>query len=98
MQFGMIGLGRMGANMARRLMAGGHECVAFDRNPDNVTRLAAEGAVGCGSLPEFIGKLAKPRVAWIMVPAGEITEQTVEALGEIMESGDIIVDGGNAYS
>ncbi|MBI3576289.1 MAG: decarboxylating 6-phosphogluconate dehydrogenase [Gammaproteobacteria bacterium] len=97
MQLGMIGLGRMGANMVRRLMAGGHGCVAFDRNPDNVARLTAEGASGCGSLQEFIGKLAKPRVAWIMVPAGEITEQTIEALARIMESGDIIVDGGNTY-
>lgn len=97
MQLGMIGLGRMGANMVRRLIAGGHDCVVFDRNPGNVALLTAEGAVGSASLEEFIGKLVKPRVVWIMVPAGEITEQTIETLGQIMESGDIIIDGGNTY-
>jgi 6-phosphogluconate dehydrogenase len=97
MQVGMIGLGRMGANMAWRLMAGGQDCVVFDRDPGNVAQLAAEGAVGCTSLAEFVAKLAKPRVAWIMVPAGEPTEQTIQALCQAMESGDIVIDGGNTY-
>jgi 6-phosphogluconate dehydrogenase len=97
MQLGMIGLGRMGANMVRRLMRGGHQCVVFDRSPKTVEQLAAEGAAGAASLDEFVGKLTKPRVAWIMVPAGDPTEQTVMALAERMEAGDIIIDGGNSY-
>ena len=97
MQLGMIGLGRMGANIVRRLMRDGHECVVFDRNPDSVKQLAGEGAVGVTSLGEFIGKLTKPRTAWVMVPAGDPTEQTVTALAERMEAGDIIIDGGNSY-
>ena len=97
MQVGMVGLGRMGANMARRLMRGGHACVVFDRNPPKVKGLASEGAVGSASLPEFVGKLTQPRVAWVMVPAGDPTEQTVLALADTMESGDIIIDGGNSY-
>jgi 6-phosphogluconate dehydrogenase len=97
MQLGMVGLGRMGANIVRRLMRGGHECVVFDRNPDSVKQLGSEGAVGATSLGEFIGKLTKPRTAWVMVPAGDPTEQTVMALAERMEAGDIIIDGGNSY-
>ena len=97
MQLGMIGLGRMGANMVRRLMRGGHQCVVFDRSPKSVEQLAAEGAAGAASLDEFVGKLTKPRAAWIMVPAGDPTEQTVMALAERMEAGDIIIDGGNSY-
>jgi 6-phosphogluconate dehydrogenase len=97
MQLGMIGLGRMGANIVRRLIRDGHECVVFDRNPDSVKQLAGEGAVGVTSLGEFIGKLTKPRTAWVMVPAGDPTEQTVTALAERMEAGDIIIDGGNSY-
>jgi 6-phosphogluconate dehydrogenase len=97
MQLGMVGLGRMGANIVRRLMRGGHEGVVFDRNPDSVKQLAGEGAVGVTSLGEFIGKLTKPRTAWVMVPAGDPTEQTVTALAERMEAGDIIIDGGNSY-
>ena len=97
MQLGLIGLGRMGANMVRRLMRGGHQCVVFDRNPTSVEQLAAEGAAGAASLDEFVGKLTKPRAAWIMVPAGDPTEQTVMALAERMEAGDIIIDGGNSY-
>jgi 6-phosphogluconate dehydrogenase len=97
MQLGMIGLGRMGANMVRRLMAGGHVCVVFDQDPGNVARLAAEGAIGCASLEEFVAKLIRPRVVWIMVPAGEPTERTIQALSQAMGSGDIIVDGGNSY-
>jgi 6-phosphogluconate dehydrogenase len=87
----------MGANMVRRLMAGKHECVVFDLSPENVKTLAGEGAGGAASLDDFVGKLTKPRAAWVMVPAGDPTEKTVMALAERMESGDIIIDGGNSY-
>ncbi|MBW8005782.1 MAG: decarboxylating 6-phosphogluconate dehydrogenase [candidate division NC10 bacterium] len=97
MQLGMVGLGRMGANMVRRLMRGGHQCVAFDRKPKSVEELAGEGATGATTLDEFVRTLNKPRVAWVMVPAGDPTEQTVMGLGERMEAGDIIIDGGNSY-
>ncbi len=97
MQLGMIGLGRMGANMVRRLMRGGHECVVWDMSPDNVKPIADEGATGAGSLDDFIGKLPKPRAVWIMVPAGHATEQTVTDLAARMEADDIIIDGGNSY-
>jgi 6-phosphogluconate dehydrogenase len=97
MQLGMVGLGRMGANMVRRLMRAGHECVVFDLNPDNVKALADEGATGAESMEDFVNKLAKPRAAWVMVPAGNPTEQTVKALAEKMEAGDTIIDGGNSY-
>ena len=96
MQLGMIGLGRMGANMVRRLMRGGHECVVFDLSADNVKQLAGEGATGSGSLDDFIGKLSKPRAVWIMVPAGNATEKTVNDLAARMDSGDTIIDGGNS--
>jgi len=97
MQLGMIGLGRMGANMVRRLMGGGHECVVFDTNPATVQALAAEGASPAGSLGELVAKLVPPRTVWIMVPAGEPTEKTVSALGEALSAGDTLVDGGNSY-
>jgi 6-phosphogluconate dehydrogenase len=97
MQLGMIGLGRMGANMVRRLMRGGHECVVWDVNPDNVKQLAGEGATGATSLDDFIGKLSKPRAVWIMVPAGGATEKTVNDLASRLEANDIIIDGGNSY-
>ena len=97
MVLGMVGLGRMGANMVRRLMKGGHDCIVFSRDPANVKRLASEGAKGARSLDDFVGMLPKPRVAWVMVPAGAPTESTVSALGERLESGDIIIDGGNSY-
>ena len=97
MQLGMIGLGRMGANMVRRLMRGGHECVVFDLNPDNVKQLVGEGATGSSSLDDFISKLNKPRAVWIMVPAGDATEKTVSDLAAKMEAGDTIIDGGNSY-
>lgn len=83
--------------MVRRLMRAGHECVVFDLNPDNVKALAAEGATGAESMDDFVSKLSKPRAAWVMVPAGNPTEQTVKALAEKMEAGDIIIDGGNSY-
>ena len=97
MQLGMVGLGRMGANMVRRLMRGGHHCVVFDLNPANVTRLVQDGAAGAGSLEEFLKQLAKPRAVWVMVPAGDPTEETVMDLAQRMEPGDMIVDGGNSY-
>lgn len=97
MQLGMVGLGRMGANMVRRLMRGGHQCVVFDRNLEQVHRLTGEGATGASSLDELVGALKKPRAVWIMVPAGDPTEQTVMALAERVTAGDIIIDGGNSY-
>jgi 6-phosphogluconate dehydrogenase len=96
MQLGMIGLGRMGANLVRRLMRKGHECVVFDVNPASVTRLESEGAIGATSLEDFVSKLAVPRAAWIMVPAG-YTGATVTSLSELMAPGDMIIDGGNSY-
>jgi 6-phosphogluconate dehydrogenase len=96
-QLGMIGLGRMGANMVRRLMRGGHSCVVFDMNPANVKEMAAEGATGAASLDDFVAKLTKPRAAWVMVPSGAPTEETVMKLAEKLESGDVIIDGGNSY-
>src|SRR6201999_1925765 len=95
MQLGMIGLGRMGANIVRRLMRGGHECVVWDVSADAVAALVAEGAIGAATLEEFTAKLALPRVAWIMIPAG-ITGDTVDKLSTMFESGDIIIDGGNS--
>jgi 6-phosphogluconate dehydrogenase len=95
MQLGMIGLGRMGANIVRRIMRDGHTAVAFDTNEDNVAALESEGATGARTLEEFVAKLDKPRVAWVMVPAG-VTGAVVNQLAALMESGDIIIDGGNS--
>jgi 6-phosphogluconate dehydrogenase len=95
MQLGMIGLGRMGANIVRRIMRDGHTAVVFDRSADNIKALAAEGAGGTDSLADFVAKLDKPRVAWLMVPAGA-TGSLVEELSGLMEPGDIIIDGGNS--
>jgi 6-phosphogluconate dehydrogenase len=97
MQLGMIGLGRMGANMARRLMRGGHQVVAYDRSADAVKQLAGEGAKGVDSLGAMVAALAKPRAIWIMVPAGGPTESTVNELAEKLEPGDTIIDGGNSF-
>ena len=97
MKLGMIGLGRMGSNMTERLMRGGHACVVFDLNQDNVKRLAEKGATGSGSLEEFVRLLEKPRVVWVMVPAGKATEETVLSLSKILEPGDVVIDGGNSY-
>jgi 6-phosphogluconate dehydrogenase len=97
MQMGMVGLGRMGVNMTRRLLRGGHNIVVFDLDPKNIKQLASEGAAGSSSLEDFVAKLTPPRAAWLMVPAGKATEQTVIALAERMQPGDIIIDGGNSY-
>jgi len=97
MQLGLVGLGRMGGNMARRLVAGGHEVVVWDRSADAVQALARGGASGAGSLVDLVTRLAPPRAVWIMVPAGDPTEQTVTALAEHLQQGDTIVDGGNSY-
>ncbi len=97
MKIGMIGLGRMGGNMVRRLIKGGHKCVVFDLNPKNVEELTKEGATASSSLADLIGKLDKPRAVWVMVPAGDPTEKTVMALAELMQAGDVIIDGGNSY-
>ena len=96
MQMGMVGLGRMGANMVRRLIRDGHECVVFDVSPAAVKELAGEGAIGASSLDDFAAKLKLPRVAWMMVPAA-VVEQTVADLSSRFQRGDIIVDGGNSY-
>jgi 6-phosphogluconate dehydrogenase len=97
MQLGMVGLGRMGANLVRRLVRDGHECVVFDRTKATVEALEREGAVGASSLEDFVAKLNAPRAAWVMLPAGEITGNTIEKLASLMSSGDTIIDGGNSY-
>jgi 6-phosphogluconate dehydrogenase len=96
MQLGMIGLGRMGANMVRRLIKHGHECVVFDANPETVKQLAGEGAIGTSSLADFSSKLSAPRNAWIMVPAA-ITDKVVDELAAHLQPEDTIIDGGNSY-
>src|SRR6266536_42630 len=96
MQLGMVGLGRMGANMTRRLMRGGHQMVVSDLSPEAVKQIAGEGAVASSSLDDLVSKLTAPRSAWIMVPAGDPTEKTAQALLGCMQSGDAIIDGGNS--
>ena len=96
MQLGMIGLGRMGANLVRRLLRDGHRCVAYDVNPAAVQQLAGEGAVGASTLEEFVNQLEKPRAMWIMVPAA-IVQPTLDQLTGLLEPGDIVIDGGNSY-
>jgi 6-phosphogluconate dehydrogenase len=97
MQIGLVGLGRMGANMVRRLQKSGHTCTVFDLNADNVKKMTAEGSAGADSLADLVKKLPKPRAVWIMVPAGKATEATVQTLAAAMESGDTIIDGGNSF-
>ncbi len=96
MQLGMVGLGRMGANLVRRLMRDGHDCVVYDLSPDSVAALEADGAAGATSLEEFVAKLQTPRAVWVMVPAG-VTGATVDQLADLLDPGDIIIDGGNSY-
>jgi 6-phosphogluconate dehydrogenase len=96
MQLGMIGLGRMGANMVRRLIAGGHDCVVFDMSPKAVAELAKEKAVGAATLADLVKKLAKPRALWLMVPAAAV-DSTIASLVPLLEPGDILIDGGNSY-
>ena len=93
MQIGMIGLGRMGANMVRRLLKGGHQCVVYNRSPKAVKELAQENAVGASSLSDLMKNLAKPRAVWLMVPAA-VVEKTIADLLPHLEAGDIIIDGG----
>jgi len=98
MQIGIVGLGRMGGNIARRLMRAGHSTVVFDANPASVAGLEKEGATGAKSLSDLASKLtATPRAVWVMLPSGAITETTVEALGGLLAAGDIVIDGGNSY-
>ena len=97
MQLGMIGLGRMGGNMVRRLMKAGHRCVVYDRSADSVAGLAKEGATGASSLKDLVAKLDAPRAVWVMVPAGEPTESTVSELADLLAPGDAILDGGNSF-
>ena len=97
MKIGMIGLGRMGGNMVKRLMKDGHECVVYDRTTKNVQDLAKQGAIAAQSMEDLVDKLSPPRVAWMMVPAGSATEETMMQLSDRMKGGDIIIDGGNSY-
>ena len=96
-QLGMVGLGRMGAGIVRRLLRDGHECVGYNRTPEAVAALATEGMVGASSLEDFASKLTAPRAAWVMVPAGGVTEQVISGLAEVLEPGDVIIDGGNSH-
>ena len=97
MQLGMIGLGRMGGNLVRRLSRQGHQCIVFDENPAAVAALSGENVKGAGDLADLVRQLAKPRALWVMLPAGEITEQTIARLGTLLEAGDTIVEGGNTF-
>jgi len=97
MQLGMVGLGRMGANMVERLIQGGHQCAAFDRSSDAVKAAAAKGAIGCNSLADLVKSLAPPRAVWVMVPSGDPTRSTIGELGKLLQKGDVVIDGGNSY-
>lgn len=97
MKIAIIGLGKMGANMSRRLIKHGHEVVAYDLNPDSVAQLVGEGAIGAASLQELVQLLPTPRAVWLMVPAGEIVEKSITKLGTLLSPGDAIIDGGNSY-
>jgi 6-phosphogluconate dehydrogenase len=97
MQIGIVGLGRMGGNIGRRLMRGGHTCVVYDHNPDATQALAGEGATGASDLGDLVSKLAAPRVIWLMLPAGKITEDTLNDLHKILGADDVVIDGGNSF-
>ena len=96
MQIGMVGLGKMGANMTLRLLRGGHDVVAFDVDETSLERAAAEGATAAPSLPDLVSKLEKPRLVWVMVPAGRITAETIDQLSDLLDEGDVVIDGGNS--
>src|SRR5262245_58337258 len=97
MQLGVVGLGRMGSNIVRRLMRNGHRCVVYNRNPDPVQELARAGATPATSRDDLATKLEPPRAAWVMLPAGDVTEAAVMRLGASMDAGDILIDGGNSH-
>jgi 6-phosphogluconate dehydrogenase len=97
MELGMIGLGRMGANMAERLVLGGHRIISYDRSPEAIQRVVDKGAVGSRSLADFVQQLSQPRAAWLMVPSGDPVDQTIEQLLPQLAKGDVIIDGGNSY-
>src|SRR6185295_17330508 len=97
MQLGMIGLGRMGGNIVRRLMQRGHSTVVYDKDQKAVAALAADGAVGASTLQDFVAKLKPPRAAWVMLPAGRITEETIDTLAGLMQKDDVVIDGGNSF-
>ncbi len=97
MQLGMVGLGRMGAGIVRRLMKDGHRCVGYDVSADAVKAIEADGATGSTSLEDFVAKLEAPRSVWVMVPAGDITDRTIASLGDVLEPGDVVIDGGNTH-
>ena len=97
MQLGVIGLGRMGGNIVRRLRRGGHRCVVFDKSAVSVEALAKEGATAAASLADLVAKLAKPRAVWVMLPAGTVTEETITELADLLEPGDVAIDGGNSF-
>src|SRR5450631_3493877 len=97
MQLGMIGLGRMGGNIVRRLMRNGHECFVYDRDPAPGEALASEGAAAASSLKDLVAAMAAPRAIWVMLPAGAPTEQTIETLSGMLSAGDVVIDGGNSF-
>ena len=97
MKIGMIGLGRMGGNIVSRLIRDGHEAVVYDHGPDAVAKLAGEGAIGADSIEDMAGKLDSPAIWWVMLPAGDATEQTIETITEHARDGDIVIDGGNTF-
>ena len=97
MQIGMIGLGRMGGNIVRRLTRNGHQCVVFDQNPKAIQALVGEHVAGSAGLKQLVAQLKKPRAVWVMLPAGAITEETIEQLGGLLEKDDIVIDGGNSF-
>lgn len=97
MRIGVVGLGRMGGNIARRLLKNGHECAVFDANPDTVKQLTEDGAQGAATLEELVQSLPKPRSIWLMLPAGDITNSTIKVLEELLDEGDTVIEGGNAF-
>src|SRR4029077_19495055 len=97
MQIGMIGLGRMGGNMVRRLLRGGHECAVWNRDYDKSAELAKIGASPARTVEDLVKSLKRPRAVWVMLPSGDVTEQMVARLGDLLEAGDAVIDGGNSY-